>query len=572
MRSGRFTHRVDRYAEAVLDKGILAGPYVRLACERHFRDRARAAGGGWYQFSEAHADQILDFFECVLRLPDVTDADGEPQRFRLDVGTGFWAFILGSGFGWIDPTGYRRFREWYIEAGKGTAKTPVLAGVGLFGLTMDGERAAEIYAAAADQDQASIMFRDAVRIAQASPDLTEEEGLEFDGGHHIWQIRHPSSLSFFRTFSRESGQKSGTRPHMGLLDELHEHPSPETSIKVRAGAKRRPQPLFAEITNSGYDRTSICWQRHELARRVVEQTIEDDQLLAYVCALDEGDEPLVDPTCWPKTNPYIGVSVSEEYLRRQVVNAKNIPAETNNVLRLNFCVWTQQHTRAIDMNQWRGCQPMPPDSELIGAPCFGCLDLGETDDFTAWGRLWPLDDGRLAVKMRYWIPRATLEKYPNRPYAQWERAGLLTITDGDVTDYATVRATILQDSTDAGITSVFFDPKTARETSQILIGHGLDMVPIPQGFALNEAIKRLLQLVAAGQLCHGNEPILSWMADNTVILTGHQGERRIDKQRSPEKIDGIAALTMGIEGGLVRRERTPEPSYQILFLGGGGRR
>ena len=60
MRSGRFTHRVDRYAEAVLDGGIVAGPYVRLACERHFRDRERAAGGGWFQFSEAFADQILD--------------------------------------------------------------------------------------------------------------------------------------------------------------------------------------------------------------------------------------------------------------------------------------------------------------------------------------------------------------------------------------------------------------------------------------------------------------------------------------------------------------------------------
>lgn len=564
-RSGRFTHRVDRYAEAVLDGGILAGPLVRLACQRHFRDRERAAAGGWYRFSEAHADQILDFFEGVLRLPDLVDETGEPQAFRLDVGTQFWAFVLGSGFGWIDSRGYRRFREWYIEAGKGTAKTPVLAGVGLYGMTMDGERAAEIYAAAADQDQASIMFRDAVRIAKASPDLDAE--LEYDGGAHIWQIRHPSSLSFFRTFSRESGQKSGTRPHMGLLDELHEHPSPETSVKVRAGAKRRPQPLFAEITNSGYDRTSICWQRHEHARRVLEGTVEDESLLAYVCALDEGDEPLTDPTCWPKTNPYIGVSVSEDYLRRQVENAKNIPAETNNVLRLNFCVWTQQHTRAIDMDQWRACKPMPAESELVAADCFGCLDLGETDDFTAWGRLWTLADGRVAVRMRYFIPRATLEKYPGRPYAQWQRAGLLTVTEGNVTDYDVVRAAIEDDCAAAGVQQVFYDPKTARETAQILMGRGLDMMPIAQGFALHEAITRLLALVSDGDLCHGGDEILAWMADNTVILTGARGEKRIDKQRAPEKIDGIAALVMGIDGGVVRRERVA-PDYQVFFAGG----
>lgn len=565
-RAGRFRHRVDRYAESVLDGGVLAGPLVRQAAERHFRDRERAAAGGWFTFSEAHADQILDFFEGVLRLPDVLDADGEPAPFRLDVGTQFWAFILGSGFGWVDDHGYRRFREWYTEAGKGTAKTPVLAGVGLYGLTMDGERAAEIYAAAADQDQAGIMFRDAVKIAKASPDLDAE--LEYDGGAHIWQIRHPESLSFFRTFSRESGQKSGTRPHMGLLDELHEHPSAEISTKVRAGAKRRPQPIFAEITNSGYDRTSICWQRHEHARRVLDQTVEDDQLLAYVCALDEGDDPLNDPSCWPKTNPYLGVSVSEGYLKRQVENAKNIPAETNNVLRLNFCVWTQQHTRAIPMDQWRACQPMPSDAELAGALCFGCLDLGETDDITAWGALWTLADGRVAVRMRYFLPSEALARFATRPYAQWQRAGRLEVTDGPVTDYAVVRQAIREDYARYGMQSVFYDPKAARETAQILMGEGLDLVAVAQGFALDEAIKRLLALVVTKQLCHDDDPILAWMADNTVLLNGVKGERRLAKERSPEKIDGIAALVMGLEGAVVRRVRNPEPEHQFFVVGG----
>jgi phage terminase large subunit-like protein len=566
-RSGRFTHRVDRYAEAVLDGGILAGKLVRLACERHFRDRERAALGGWYRFSEAHADQILDFFEGVLRLPDVVDEDGDPQPFRLDVGTQFWAFVLGSGFGWVDDRNLRRIREWYIEAGKGTGKTPVLAGVGLYGMTMDGERAAEIYSAARDQDQASIMFKDAVRMAQASPDLEPE--LEFDGGAHIWQIRHPASLSSFRTFSRESGQKSGTRPHMGLLDELHEQPSPETSVMVRAGAKRRLQPIFAEITNSGYDRTSICWQRHEHSRRVLEQVVDDEQLLAYVCGLDEGDDPLNDETCWPKTNPYIGVSVSQDYLRRQVANAKTIPSETNNVLRLNFCIWTQQHTRGISMDQWRGCLKIPDESVLVASDCFGCLDLGETDDFTAWGRVWVLEDGGVAVKMRYFVPQSALERYPHRPYSQWERAGILTVTPGDVTDYGIVREVIQADHAATGMLSIAYDTKTARETAQILMGEGIDMIPIPQGFALNESIRKLTSLVALGKVRHDDDPILSWMADNSVFRDGPGGTKRLDKQAAAEKIDGIAALLNGIEVAVVRREREQTTEPQVFFVGGG---
>lgn len=558
-RSGRFRHRVDRYAEAVLDGGVLAGPLVRLACERHVRDRERAAAGGWYRFSEAHADQILDFFEGVLRLPDSVDADGEPQPFRLDVGTQFWTFVLGSIFGWIDARGYRRYRESYIEAGKGTAKTPVLAGVGLYGLTMDGERAAEIYAAAADQDQASIMFRDAVRIAQASPDLDDE--LEYDGGAHIWQIRHPASLSFFRTFSRESGQKSGTRPHMGLLDELHEHPSPETSVKVRAGAKRRPQPHFAEITNSGFDRTSICWQRHEHSRRVLEGLVEDDQLFAYVCGLDEGDDPLTSEDCWPKTNPYIGVSVTADYLRRQVANAKSIPAETNNVLRLNFCVWTQAHDRFFDRGKWLACNGLVPDAELVGVPCVGAFDLGMTDDFTAWVRVWTLEDGRIATRCRFWIPQAAREKYPHRPYAVWERGGVLTVTEGDATDFAAVQRQIAEDARASGVRLIGFDKRFAQQMAQNLMGDGIECVEIPQGFFLNEALRLVSSWVVEERLRHGDDPVLSWMADNAVVRHGPDQRIRLDKERATDKIDGIAALAMAA-AVLVAQPAEPPSIYE----------
>lgn len=553
-------HRVDAYAEGVISGAIVAGPLVRLTCERHVRDRS---GQGLYRFDEARADHAIDFFETVLKLPDMLDDDGRPVAFVLQP---WQAFIIGSLFGWVDRRGLRRFREAYIEIGKGNGKTPLCAGIGLYGLVMDGERAAEIYAAAADQDQAQILFRDAVRIVDASPDL--QAIIHQSGGEHVWKLDHKPSLSFFKTFSRESGAKSGTRPHMGLLDELHEHGTPQISIKVRAGAKRREQPLFVEITNSGFDRTSICWQHHEHSRKVVEGSVVDEQWFAYVCALSEGDDPLKDESCWPKVNPNLGVSIGYEYLRRQVANAINIQAEANTVLRLNFCVWTQADFRAFDMSKWRACQPIPSEPELVGAEWFGCLDLGETDDFTAWGRLGVLTDGRVVIQCRYWIPQIALERHPNRPYAEWQRAGLVTVTEGDVTDYAVVRAQILADYRTYGMQAVYFDPKTARETAQILQGEGVTMVQMPQGFGLHEGITRTLALVTSGELCHGNEPILTWMASNTVLVTGIKGERRIAKERATEKIDGIAALVMGVQGAVVMRERAPKPTFQMLFFGG----
>ena len=229
----------------------------------------------------------------------------------------------------------------------------------------------------------------------------------------------------------------------------------------------------------------------------------------------------LDEACHIKANPNLGVSIQREYLADQVSAARNIPGETNTVLRLNFCVWTQQHTRAIDMAAWFECAPPPPDAELVGVPCYGGLDLGMSDDFTAWVRVWTLDDGRVVVKCRFWLPSAALTKYPHRPYAQWQRRGLLTVTEGLTTDYDTVEATVGADCHRDGIRSVAYDKRFAEQLAQHLIGDGVDMIDQPQGFQLTEAIRRKGELVAARTLCHGGDEILAWMAANYVIRHGH---------------------------------------------------
>jgi len=552
----KLAHRVDVYAERVESRDIVAGPLVRLACRRHLEDRklARAKAGHprGFWFSEPAADHIIQFFETILRLPDTLDHDGEPIPFLLTPAN---AFIVGSIFGWkIAPAlgGWRRYREAYIEMGKGNAKTPLAAGIGLYGLTMDGEQAAEIYSAATGMDQAKLCWIDADRMVQASPEL--------DAIIHRSQnnLAYIEAMSFFRPVSNEKRGKSGPRPHMALIDELHEHADAVITNKLRAGAKRRKQPLFFEITNSGFDRTSLCWQHHEHSRKVLQGIVEDDRWFPYVCALDEGDDPLVDKTCHPKANPNLGIVIQQPYLDRQVANAKNIAAETNTVLRLNFCVWTQAHSAFFDRVKWDACQ-VASDAELEGQPCYGALDLGQADDFTAWVRIWMLADDRVGVRCRFWVPRSALTQYPERPYDQWERAGILTVTEGDTTDLDLVEQTVIDDCRDSGVLQVAYDKRFAQQLALHIEGAGITCVDTPQGFWLNEAIRKVAAWVVRGELCHGDNEILGWMADNAVIVTGRQGDYRIDKQRAKEKIDGIAALVMAASRTIDAQQPAEDP-------------
>jgi len=555
-------HRVDAYARAVRLGTIAAGPYVRLACARHERDRRDAQAKG-FRFNPEAADHILGFIERWVCLPDTRDPrTGQPRLFHLEP---WQAFIIGSLFGWQwtrgEGAGHRRFRNAFIEVGKGNGKTPMLAAMGLYGLLMDGQTAPEIYAAAADRAQAMILYRDAVRMVEASPEL--DKRIQKSGLEHVYNMAY--GLGFFRPFSREQGSKSGTRPHMGLIDEVHEHPTAEACTKIRAGAKGNRDALFPEITNSGFDRTSICWQHHEHSTRILEGLVADERWFAYVCALDAGDEPLVDQGCHLKTNPNLGVSIHQAYLNDQVDAARNIPAETNTVLRLNFCVWTQARSPAWDMQRWReGALAWPGDAGLVGRPCYGGLDLGQNDDFAAFALLWELEGGGLATRLRFWIPRATLVKYPHRPYAEWIRAGLLGLTEGDTTDVDLIEEAVLRDARAAGVRELAYDKRFANQLALHLQGAGLTVVDTPQGFALNEAIKNLAKLIADGAVAHGDNRLLAWMMDNTVLRTGREGAQRLDKDAAKDKIDGPSALVMA---NARRIARPAAPAYQMLVFG-----
>jgi phage terminase large subunit-like protein len=551
MPRSRLVHRVDRYASDVDTGRIVAGPLVRLAAARHLRDRHAAATKTGHPsglfFHEAAANHIIEFFEGVLRLPDTLDEYGDPVPFALTPAN---TFIVGSIFGWKMPTGLRRFREAYVEEGKGNAKTPLAAGIGLYGLTMDGEQAAEIYSVASGIDQARICWLDADRMVEASPELCDLIHRSSDN------LAYAATYSWFRPLSKEKRGKSGPRPHMVFFDEEHEYADAVVVNKMRAGMKRRKQPLSLGITNSGYDRTSICWQHHEHGRKVLEGLVDDQRLFAYICGLDEGDDPLHDKACHIKANPNLGIIIHQDYLDRQVENANNIPSEQNDVLRLNFCVWTSVHSPAWDMRKWRECGKARTfaEQDLLGHPCYGGLDLGQTDDFAAWARLWDLDT-HCVVKMRFWLPRAALKKYPDRPYAEWERAGLLQVTDGDTTDVDLIEEAVLEDARTDGVLEIGFDKRFANQLALHLQGAGITMVDQPQGYALNESIRSVAKLIADAALVYDpTDLILPWMMDNTVLRAGPNKQVRVDKEAAREKIDGAVALV--IHRNPLRRTRS----------------
>lgn len=556
----RAIDRATQYARDVLAGRYVAGPWVRLACERHLRELkaygTRRSKTSPFWFDRDAAARVIEFFETELVLADMLDEDGDALPFTVQ---DWQAFILGSLFGWKKADGHRRLRTGYIETGKGSGKTPLGAGIALYCLLADGQAFPEVYSAAVSQKQAAITWVDATRMVNTGPESLREQAKV--SAHVITGTGAKGGK--FEAISSEYRGLEGKRPHCVVIDEVHEHPNAQVVTKMRRGTKRNKDALILELTNSGYDRQSICYQHHEYSRRVLEQVVEGPNWFAYVCGLDEGDD-YRDRKVWPKANPNIGITIDWAYLQEAVDEAQGMPESEADVMRLNFCVWVERQSNFIPSAVWqRGARPMPPDLSALTPQ--GGLDLGMSDDLSAFALVWRLDVERYFARVWYWVPRETVEKHPQRPWDQWRKSGHLTLTDGDVTDFTRVQDAVLDITRRYGCQSIAYDKRFAAQMAQNLQAEGLEMIDQMQGFALNEATRKLGTLLKAGGYGHDGDPVTTWQASNLVVTKGGRGDIRPDKEKSGDKIDGMVAQIMALGRAMLVVD-TPPVEPQIISL------
>ncbi|MEQ6473859.1 terminase TerL endonuclease subunit [Comamonas sp. wu1-DMT] len=566
--------RVLKFARRVLQGRIIAGPLVRAACKRHLSDLKSGHKRGLV-WNQKAADKAIGYFEDVLKL---NGGEFEGKPFLL---APWQAFIVGSLYGWFMDDGQRRFRVVYIETGKGSGKSPLVAGIGLYGLASDGEQRAEIYAAATKKDQAQILFRDAVAMVNQSPGLSSRL-VQSGRDEKVWNLFYPSKNSFFKTISADEGG-SGPRPHVGLIDEVHEHKTATVIDMMIAGTKSRRRAMVIMITNSGSDKNTPCGQYHDYGADVCTGKAQDDRFFGFICSLDKGDDPIKDERCWPKVNPSLRYRLPGQregipgyaYLRAQVQGARGMPSKQAKVLRLNFCVWTQAESPWIDWEIWSSAADKVPMRLLRNRRAVAGLDLSSTTDLTAFVLLFfpTVEDPYWRLMPYFWIPDHDIDEREKRdrvPYREWIEKRQLETTPGRAVSRLFVLRR-LQTICDffGGVEKIAYDRWRIEDLIQLMSEHSISLPPIEkfgQGYqdmapAVDEFERRLLGAPLEGsepledmevieQLRHDSNPVLTWNAANAVVTADPANNRKVDKSKSIGRIDGIVASVMacGISG------------------------
>lgn len=551
--------------------------------------------GGRYRFDPALADRICSWFPKYCSHSKGAFAG---QRFEL---LDYQAqLILRPLFGWLREDGTRRFRKAYIEIPKKNGKTHLVAGLALYMLLADSEPGAEVYVAAADREQARILF-DAAK-AMVEGNLALSKRLQ---PYRNKIVRKDDPTAFFQVLSAEAATKHGPNIHCLVIDELHAQPDRELFETLTRGVIARRQPLILLITTAGDDDESICFEEYDYARRVLSGTIQDEQHLPVIFEASKDDD-WMSPAVWERVNPAYGITIDRTTFESFAREAANEPRKRNDFLRFHLNRWVNQATAWIPVDWWDACETAFTDADLVGLQCAAGLDLAQKWDLAAFvvafrrmlaekpSELPSIEvaetdeaTGKTSTKTIalnyevflvpfFWIPEETLrqhEKEDGIPYSAWVKAGLVTATDGAVIDYSRIyldittkilpRFPLLKQGL------IGYDPAFATDIAvQLRDRAGLKVHEVLQNYTqMSEPAQVTEALVKGRRVHHGGHRTLRNHVENTAIKRDDAGRiRPVKPKKASKHIDGLVASLMAQKGLMLMPME--KKKIGIFFLGG----
>ena len=531
----------------------------RWACERFLRDISREGTDEFpYIFDDAKAERFYKWASLHKHTKGVLV--NTPIIF-----TPIQRFIFGNIYGWVHKdTGYRRFTKAYWQVGRKNAKSQSLGLVGDYELMALGEDNSEVYIGATKTLQAKIIYNEVIAMLKKSSALFKGKWKEAYS-----TIVHIKSNSIMRALSKDDGKTGdGLNPQCGLIDEYHAHPTDEILEVIKTGMIARRQPLLFIITTAGNNLGGPCYRiEYPLVSQILNPDIEFD-IPDYFCMVNELDrdeegnliDDINDEECWIKANPIAATyEVGLKNIRSNYMSAIESPEKMVSFMTKNMNIWVKQSAQSyIDMAKWKARGRLNEDFEndlgisLYGYDAYVGIDVSKTIDLTAAGIVIPVDinNSKKFITLAHgFIPEETVqtkERTDKIPYRLWSERGWLTITPGEIVDYRFMTKWIEETLNKYGlnIKDVCYDPYNATHYTQELESNkGWGIVEIRQGIiTLSEPTKSFRAETYQGNILHPTNDLLDWAISNAVTKVDAQENIMLDKAKSTERIDPIAAV------------------------------
>jgi phage terminase large subunit-like protein len=496
-----------------------------------------------------------------------------------------WDQLIAPAFGWKMPDGSRRFKEVELWIPKKNGKSTLMAAVAVYLLTSDGEDAAQVYSAASDRNQASLIFNEATSMVKKSPALQKAIKIR----KAVKEMHYDANDSVYKVISATGFRNEGFNIHGLLFDELHTQQNRKLWAALRYGTAARRQGIKFITSTAGEDDPTLLWyERFSLAKQIQASKVVDIHLLPCVYALEDDEDVSMEDT-WMRCNPSYGVIVNSVEFKRDYENSLKSSANEMEFLRYRLNKATKLESTWIRKQYWQlgrcdyGVADPIDDFTYIG------VDLADTVDLNAEvkGRqvIHPEKGACIEIKCRFWTASESVHRLNgvNKDrYEQWAKSGDLIMIQGPIADQEIIEDAIILGSMHENVKCIGIDRFNAARFANDMakkyaaLDKEMDIRLCSYNAAtMNDAVRWMEELIYMGRILHDGSPIMEWMFSNIKCVQDSSGNRKLDKSGSQgKKIDGFSALCImmycliNTETEFESRYNTPgEKPYSTAFTG-----
>lgn len=520
-----------KYAQDVLNGSIVAGELVKLACKRFMSDLERPD----LEFRAEIVDRFITFCSLIKHFK----GKSANEKFILE---NWQQFIAANIIGfYYKNTDDRKYTNSLICVSRKQGKTALAALFCLWFLIGDGESGAEVDLAANSRQQAQIAYEFCTNYArQLDPSGKELKCLRTG-------IKLKLNDSNLNVFAADSTKLDGFNASFALIDEYHAAKDSRLYDVLKSSQGQRKNPHLMVISTVGFSITSPFRKLYDTDCEILHGLKQDDSTFAMIFALDDGDD-WRNEKVWRKIAPNLDITVTTKYLREQVIQAENNVSAETGILVKNFNVWQQVTNIWIPDSYVNRCfkkisySDFNEDTSL----CYVGTDLAAVGDMTAVSCMYTRDDDdKLYFITEYFLPETALTESPNRElYKQWKRQGLLTITEGNVTDYTYITRMMLKRNSHIPIRKVAYDSWNSTQWAIEATEQGLPLEPYSQSIGnFNRPTRELERLIRSQKVVFQTNEITRWMFRNVLLKHDHNDNVKPTKGGTgSQKIDGVIAI------------------------------
>ncbi|MBT1509455.1 terminase [Bradyrhizobium sp. SRL28] len=445
-----------------------------------------------------------------------------------------------------NPAGTRRA---IVSRGRKNAKSVECAAIVLLHLCGPEYRPnGSIYSCAQSRDQAAIIFDRASKMVKMSPVLRRVVKIR----ESAKELRCPGVGTMYKALSAETSTAFGLSPVLTIHDELGQVKGPRFPLyeAMETSTAAQEEPLTVVIsTQAPSDADLLSMLIDDAATGADPRTI----LRFDTAPMD--DDPFDEETI-AKANPALDIFMNKTEVLAMAEDARRLPAREAEFRNLVLNQRVEASNPFVTPSVWKSCggEVLPFASTT---PLYGGLDLSSVADLTALVLIGQPDAKKWHVKPTFWLPSEGLAEKSRSdrvPYDMWTQKGFLETCDGNSIKYEYV-AKILRDLFNRyNIRKLAFDRWNMAHLKPWLEKAGFSVNMIEDRFvefgqgtqSMSPALRSLEELLRDKQLCHADHPVLTMCAACAVVEGKDDANRKLSKNKSSGRIDGLVALAMAV--------------------------